>query len=136
MIKKKLSLQQVIDLIKPIESLINEKIDNYKQGKKSSPDLISYVILLQHQLSLLKLAKDSGNSKRHGLFGKTNSYWIYELSNLKRRKELYSSKNQKDSNENTRLDEQITNIEKKLSFFNSTKKIRVYFYPEIVKQFL
>jgi len=98
-VKKTLNLQQIIDLIKTLESMISSTqtsiIVNNPKLKKDTPEsevdvpaLYQKYGTMLEQLNVLKQSKDKANRKRSGFVGRTNQDLIYDLSNLKKQQSL------------------------------------------------
>jgi hypothetical protein len=130
MTTQRVKLGVVLQLLPVVESTLNEAISSYKKSKKHVPEVFDYIKKLSDQILLIKNAKDKGNSKRHSLFGKTNSYWIYERSNTKRLLECA-----KDKNETATFTKKLEEIDNKLERFNTSTTVKLPIFPEFVSQF-
>lgn len=94
------------------------------------------------QLVYLKLAQQNANLQLHK-DGKSNFYYIFKLNNLKEKRkaiEPFLDKNKIVLSEKDKvtkeiidfLTTQITEIENKLTEFNSTRKVKIYINPNLL----
>ena len=129
---------------KLVNNILSHKkeISRFMTAKTSEinvDNLYETILKEEDQLIVLKEAIQSANKGKHK-DGKTNNFYIYKMSNLKSRKTFLTGirdnkKNQwsnKQINERIKLiDNEIHKIDYKLTFFNSSKKIRVTINSEL-----
>ena len=127
---KSVKLSVVLQLQPQIESTLNEAIRNYKSQKKNNPEVFDYINRLSNQIVFIKEAKDRGNAKKHSFFGKSNSFWIYTRSEIKRILDC-----SKDKNTTDKYAKQLANIDDRLEKFNTSTTVKLQIYPDLVKQF-
>ena len=134
------SRSQLAILIK--EAKEKRKIEYYEDLVNKS-DLLGLLEKREEQLVYLKVSQQAVNLQNlHG--DEINSYYVFKLSNLKeRRKAIEPLLSDKDISSLTNkerfikanvdfLTTLITEIEGKLTRFNSTKKVKVYINPELL----
>jgi len=110
-----------------------------KTSETNVDDLYETLLKEEDQLIVIKEVIQNANKGKHK-DGKPNNFYIYKMSNLKSRKTFLigirdNKKNQwsnKQINERIKLiDNEIHKIDNKLTFFNSSKKVRVAINPEL-----
>jgi len=160
MVKKVLSLQQLIDLSKTIENIIsnlqygiignNAYLKSNKGDLINTPELYAKLKLAYNQLAIIKLAKHQANSKKTKL-GVSNQELIFELSNLRKEESLLTTlsedktKARKGGKDNVydfqiskgdiedrliEIDKRITDIQKAMTDFNS-RSVKIKYYEEL-----
>lgn len=151
--RKALNLQQIINLQATVEKMITDSLDiilhnnAYTDSETTVDVIIEYERLdkLLNQLNELKTAKDAANKKKT-LFGKSNQDRIFELSNLKRKKDLLETLyNQKLKNRKgkqveiwkfqlskskidsdlQKVETKIADIKESMTNFNKSTKVKV-----------
>lgn len=138
--KKKLQLRTVIDLKNSLEekiALLENDVVKYNNTEINVYELIDKLEYSYEQLIFFKEAIQTAN-KGKSENGKTNNYYIYLLSNLKRKRILY---NKIDCNDKKKsqitideindyirdTEDEMRKIRDKLTFFNDSKSITVEF---------
>lgn len=136
---KNLKLCVVIQFYKLLELKISELNSRIKQNEelRENKELTDYKESLKKQLIRTKLAKEKGNQKKHGflgIFGKSNSQYIFDLSELKReldhKKSLVQNKLTKHNIQE--LEKQKKSIEKKLELFNRNQTVLLYVSKDLI----
>ena len=136
--KKKLQLRTVLDLKLELENKIigtEKEIVKYNTHKEIKIDSLLETLKKQEtQLIKFKEIQQTANKSKHK-DGKTNNYYIYYLSNLKRNQMLYKRINCNDANSQLSIEEvnnNIRNLDKeerlisnKLTDFNKNKTVTV-----------
>jgi hypothetical protein len=120
-----------------VEDIKQEKITiirYFSSDKFLIEDFFASLELKERQLVILKTALQKVNLQKHE-DGKTNSEYIFELSNLNNRKDILlnldpSKKNsqwthEKLTEEIKKIDIEINKIKNKLTIFNNSKKVKV-----------
>ncbi len=155
MAKKEFNIQQIINLLRTVETLIssttydiianNASLKTSSGEKINTEDLFSKLLDLYDQLNVLKQAKEKANRSKTTL-GSTNQQLIFELSNLNRKKSMLETlfeqktKVRKGGKDNQfdffipktdiqdRLDitnERITDIKEAMTKFNNSHTVKL-----------
>lgn len=144
--KQKLPLNTVLTLKNVVEKMIDKTHDDIRVGNvgtKNLTDLLEHKDKLEKQLVMLKEAIQLANQSK--MFGFSNNYRIYTLSNLAASKRFYTSllasarkiKAPLQLNVDyikgtlTVINNSITEIEAALTSFNTKKKVWVDLDPTL-----
>ena len=139
--KKKLQLRNLLELKDNLETEIEEleeDITKYNNTEISTNILQDKLEVSYIQLIIFKEAIQTANKSKHK-DGKTNNYYIYLLSNLKRKRNFYYKIDKLPSNKKTQItvteindylrtiEDEMKKVRDKLTFFNDSKITAVEF---------
>lgn len=139
--KKKLQLRNLLELKDDLETQIEEleeDVIKYNNTEIKTNILQDKLEASYIQLIIFKEAIQTANKSKHK-DSKTNNYYIYLLSNLKRKKNLYYKIDKLPSNKKTQItvteindylrtiEEEMRKVRDKLTFFNDSKITTVEF---------